>query len=44
MTDKRKALPQLFNKGQLGNPAGKPKGSRSWLSEDFLSDLRDARG
>jgi hypothetical protein len=39
MTDKRKALPQLFKKGQSGNPQGKPQGSRNKLNEDFLRDL-----
>lgn len=30
--------PWLFKPGQSGNPAGRPRGSRSKLSEDFLSD------
>lgn len=30
--DKRHNLPQLYKKGQSGNPAGRPKGSRSLKS------------
>jgi hypothetical protein len=32
----------LFKPGQSGNPAGRPRGSRGKLSEDFLRDLHDA--
>jgi hypothetical protein len=30
-----------FKPGVSGNPAGRPKGARSVLSETFISDLRD---
>ena len=31
-----------FKAGQSGNPNGRPKGSRSKLGEDFLTDLHEA--
>lgn len=31
-----------FKPGQSGNPAGRPKGSRNKLTEDFLSDVLEA--
>jgi hypothetical protein len=33
--------PHLWRPGQSGNPAGRPKGSRHKLSEDFIGALYD---
>jgi hypothetical protein len=35
----KKQKPQLFKPGQSGNPAGRPKGARSKLGEEFLKAL-----
>ena len=34
-----KQKPQLFKPGQSGNPAGRTKGSRNKLGEDFIAAL-----
>src|SRR5262245_45976397 len=42
MTETTKALQRpahLWGPGQSGNPAGRPKGSRNKLSEDFVAAL-----
>lgn len=36
---KQRGVP--FKPGQSGNPAGRPKGARQKLGEDFLNALRD---
>lgn len=40
-TDSKQSKPWLFKPGQSGNPAGRPKGSRHALGEDFISALAD---
>jgi len=39
---KQRVVGVPFKPGQSGNPAGRPRGSRGKLSEDFLLDLRSA--
>ena len=40
-TAKNSTVGKPFKKGQSGNPAGRPKGARSKLSEVFLETLED---
>lgn len=37
-----KQKPWLFKPGQSGNPAGKPKGAKHRLQEDFVKDVQAA--
>jgi hypothetical protein len=39
ITGEKQRPAHLFKPGQSGNPAGRPKGSRSRLSESFIADL-----
>ena len=41
-TPKESNLRPAWKKGQSGNPKGRPKGSRSKLSESFLTDVLEA--
>jgi Family of unknown function (DUF5681) len=40
-TGQEQARGRLFEPGESGNPAGRPKGSRNKLSETFLKELAD---
>ena len=40
-TGQEQARGRLFEPGESGNPAGRPKGSRNKLSETFLKALAD---
>jgi hypothetical protein len=41
-SEKHRGLLPPWQKGQSGNPKGKPKGTRTKISEDFLRDLHEA--
>lgn len=43
-TAPKQQIGRPFQPGQSGNPAGRPKGARSKLAEDFLRDLLSAWG
>ena len=40
-TNAEKVRGRPFQKGQVANPAGRPKGSRNKLNEDFIQALSD---
>jgi len=40
--EKHRVIGVPWKPGQSGNPAGRPRGSRGKLSENFLTDLHDA--
>jgi Family of unknown function (DUF5681) len=40
--EKHRIIGVPWKPGQSGNPAGRPRGSRGKLSEDFLADLHEA--
>lgn len=42
--EKHRSLKPAWQPGQSGNPAGRPKGARVKLGEQFLSDLMDDWG
>jgi len=45
-TEKKQNKPQLFKPGQSGNPDGRPKGTKNYLTllEEALKDVEDKNG